>query len=271
MLARVLTAPARFSISALAIARRSQLERRVVAILEPGLNRRGTSPRSAVAAIGIVAMALTAGATRLTAQRDPPVSIADPPTSAIVVRHTIRPPQAASTRPAQVGGAVGTRSPRPAAPQATAPSQADADHAFRAPVDFSGTWVPDDPERVQAWFAVGMAPFPGSGITISQDAKGLTVTYHVKAFRGDEDVTLVYRFDGSESMNPGRVPGLNGPVATTAKWEGDRVRISSRRGNDEWEDVYGMEGEALRFEWRQSVLVFHRQDRRGTGFGDGRE
>jgi hypothetical protein len=264
MLAQVLTAPARFSYAALAAARRSHLERRVVAILEPGVDRRGTSPRSVVAAIGIVAMALTAGATRLTAQRDAPVSLAaPPPASTVVERDTARLQQAASRRPAQVGNAVGTRWPRSAAPAAP---EEDAAQAFRAPVDFSGTWVPDDPERVQAWFEVGMARFPGSGITIAQDAKGLTLSYHVKAFRGDEDVIAVYRFDGSESINPGPIPWLYGPVANTAKWDGDRLRISSRWGNVEREDVYEMRGQDLRVESSsRSVLLFHRLGRSGAG------
>ncbi len=149
-----------------------------------------------------------------------------------------------------------------AGPLASVPNE-DAAQATKAVVDFSGTWVPEDAQRVQRWFEVGMARFPGSGVTITQDAKGITLSYRFSAFRGDEEVTVVYRFDGSESVNTGQYgPSLSGSEANRAKWDGNRLRISRRVGERESEDVYELQGQDLSVEsGGRSAIVFHRQGR----------
>lgn len=268
-LVQALAMPAVASCATVAMARRSQLERRVLAILDAGVNRRGTSRASVALAAVLIVMTLPAGAAHLVARAEAAAPLAIGRAPVMVARAEPREAEGMA-RPADPVQPPGNkRRMRRAAPEAMVVVPEPQDRTVqvpRAPVDFSGTWVPDDPERIQARFDVGLERFPGSGVTIAQDAKTLTLTYSLKAFRGESEVTAVYRFDGSESTNPGRFGDwLSGPVVSRAKWDGDRLLITTRSGNLEWQEVYSMQGEDLRIESTSRVVVFHRKGRGEVG------
>lgn len=97
---------------------------------------------------------------------------------------------------------------------------------------FSGHWVIDAQmtreRRVRARQnpaeAGGATPL-GKELTITQDARAITVT----TFLGGRTVTMVYRFDGSETRN--RTVGRDAPIEerSTAKWDGDVLLVRTSR------------------------------------------
>jgi beta-lactamase regulating signal transducer with metallopeptidase domain len=264
-LVQALTTPAIASCATFAMARRSQLEQRVLAVLETGVNRRGTSRASVALAAALIAMTLPVGAAHLVARPEAAARLAGTHAPAVVGHEPARPPEAATAQRGQVRGAREKERPRVAlqpAPVMLA-TEGDVAQAPRAPVDFSGTWVPDDAERIQALFEVGRSRFPGSGVTIAQDAKTLTLTCSFTMFRGDCHVTAVYRFDGSEATNSGRLCHLSGSEVSRAKWDGGRFVVTTRSGNFEWQESYSMQGKDLKIEYIgttiSQVVVFHRK------------
>jgi hypothetical protein len=101
------------------------------------------------------------------------------------------------------------------------------------PASFSGRWVvaPDPVPTAQR----GGRPAPanqgtgwGSDLTITQDATTLTVEY-ARFGRGDMQppMKLVYRLDGSESRNTINVGRGPQEQVSRAKWEGDRLIITT--------------------------------------------
>ncbi len=105
--------------------------------------------------------------------------------------------------------------------------------------DLSGKWVPDA-EKNQASAnaaAVATGGTPGrtnlllvaSPITVTQDAKTLTIDSE----RQNVAIRTVYNLDGSESKNS--VPGRQGAAPTeqvsVAKWDGDKLVITTKTPN----------------------------------------
>jgi beta-lactamase regulating signal transducer with metallopeptidase domain len=142
------------------------------------------------------------------------------------------------------------------------------EQAAVAHADLSGVWIPEDAERVQAWFEVGLARYPGSGIRISQDATTLTVSTSFATARGDVQRTAVYRLDGAEwTENMGPYGVINGPELSRAQWKGDRLVITTKRTDaSNWsiEEVYSLDNDRLTIEvhgqTHREVLRFHREE-----------
>ena len=83
-------------------------------------------------------------------------------------------------------------------------------------VDFSGTWKLDEAKSGSA--AGGERPRSGT-LRIEQTDTELKVLAS-----GDATVTMIYRLDGSESVN--KVGG--GTVTSTATWDGPRLAVRNR-------------------------------------------
>ena len=104
--------------------------------------------------------------------------------------------------------------------------------AFAQKPDFSGTWTPDAAAAAPAAGGQGGGGGRGGMMTpmiVKQDASTLTI----ERSRGETKVTMVYKLDGTESVNKqtmGR--GENArevDVKSTAKWDGDKLVISTTR------------------------------------------
>jgi hypothetical protein len=103
--------------------------------------------------------------------------------------------------------------------------------AFAQKADFSGTWTPEAPAAAPAGGGgAGGGGQRGGGMgggpmTVKQDATTLTV----EQTRGENKTTTVYKLDGSESVN--KMMGRGGEVETksTAKWDGNKLVISTTR------------------------------------------
>ena len=102
--------------------------------------------------------------------------------------------------------------------------------AFAQKPDFSGTWTPD---------AAAAAPAGGGGgqrgggmagpMTVKQDATSLSI----ERTQGENKVVTTYKLDGSETVNKQMGRGGEVEVKTTAKWDGNKLVLStSRPGQD---------------------------------------
>ena len=114
--------------------------------------------------------------------------------------------------------------------------------------DFSGTWALDDTASgAPAGGGGGGRGFGGLGMgaTVKQTADALVV----ERTMGDSKVTLTYRLDGSESKNTmmGRGGQPMESVSTT-KWDGNKLVITSKVGENESTQVWSLAGNALTIE-----------------------
>ena len=102
--------------------------------------------------------------------------------------------------------------------------------AFAQKPDFSGTWTREAPAAA----AAPATPPAGGGqrgggmggpMTVKQTATELTV----ERTMGENKMTSVYKLDGSPSEN--KMMGRGGEVVTksTAKWDGNKLVISTER------------------------------------------
>jgi hypothetical protein len=124
--------------------------------------------------------------------------------------------------------------------------------AFAQKPDFSGTWTLDE--------AATGAPAGGGGgggggrggggglgmgATVKQTADALT---YERAF-GDNKITLTYKLDGSESKNTmmGR-GGQQVESVSTAKWDGSKLTITTKAGENESTQVWSLAGNVLTIE-----------------------
>jgi beta-lactamase regulating signal transducer with metallopeptidase domain len=256
--------------AAMAMAGRAPLQRRIAAILVEGNVNRNRLSRSAAVALVTAILAVTPliGAARLVAG----TPSALPPLAAALALPV---PPSPITKPSWEGASK-SNDARPrvtgtAQAPAVAPAQAPTQLAAQAPgprppVDFSGRWIPDDADRVQAWFVVGLTRHPGSGMTITQDATTLTLHTSFPSIQGHER-TAVYRLDGTESTtNLGPFGIINGPETSRARWDGDRLVITTTRPNSdrELQETYSMDGGQLTIECvtptYREVRRFHRKD-----------
>ncbi len=124
--------------------------------------------------------------------------------------------------------------------------------AFAQKPDFSGTWTLD-PE------ASGMAAAGGGGggggrgggalgngpATVKQTADALTI----ERTMGDNKVTLTYKLDGSESKNTmmGR-GGTPMDSVSTAKFDGGKLIITTKAGENETTQTWSLAGTVLTVE-----------------------
>ena len=99
--------------------------------------------------------------------------------------------------------------------------------AFAQKPDFSGTWTPDAA-------AAPAAPAAGAGGRGGGMAGPMTVvmkgdTLTVERMAGENKIVANYKLDGTPSEN--KMMGRGGEVVTksTAKWDGDKLVISTER------------------------------------------
>jgi hypothetical protein len=96
--------------------------------------------------------------------------------------------------------------------------------AFAQKPDFSGTWTPDT-SAAPAPPAGGRGGGMGGPMTVTQTADTLTV----EQTRGENKIVSTYKLDGTASEN--KMTGRGGEVVTksTAKWDGNKLVISTER------------------------------------------
>ena len=275
-------ARASFDLSAaIPIARRSLVEQRLVAILDAAANRRGASRVSVALAVVLILATLPVAAVRLAAR---PVTAAATTTAVVAERGTVAAratSEAASlSDPRDSDPTTGTENRRRAAiteatrvapaPRVDAPTGGAYGNVTpdAAPADFSGTWIPNDPEKLGALFAVGRSHFPGSGLIIAQDARTLTITRAFTAFRHDREVTTFYNLDGSETSNTGLLADDYQEVSR-ARWDGADLVITTTRAGSETRHVFSTRGTDLQVveTWNAAngnsggqALLFHRKE-----------
>ena len=113
--------------------------------------------------------------------------------------------------------------------------------------DFSGTWTIDEAASGAPAGGGGRGGFGGLGMgaTVKQTADALVV----ERTMGDNKVTLTYKLDGSESKNTmmGR-GGQQMESVSTAKWDGGKLVITSKVGENESTQVWSLAGNALTIE-----------------------
>jgi hypothetical protein len=96
--------------------------------------------------------------------------------------------------------------------------------AFAQKPDFSGSWAPEAP-AAGAEGGGGRRGGMSGPMTVTQTADTLTV----EQTRGENKVVTTYKLDGSASEN--KMMGRGGEVVTksTAKWDGNKLVISTER------------------------------------------
>jgi hypothetical protein len=127
--------------------------------------------------------------------------------------------------------------------------------AFAQKPDFSGTWTLD-PEASGMAAGTGGAPAGGGGGrggggllgqtgTIKQTADTLSIDRTM----GENKVTSSYKLDGTESKNTmmGR-GGTPMESVSTAKWDGPKLIITSKQGENETTQVLSLAGNVLTIE-----------------------
>ena len=111
--------------------------------------------------------------------------------------------------------------------------------------NFAGKWAPDAEKNAAAMGGGGGGGGRGGGgpMTITQDAKTLTIERMI----GENTLKTVYNLDGTESKNsmPGRGGGAPTEVTSTAKWDGDKLVITTKTANGEQVTSWYLEGAEL--------------------------
>jgi len=111
--------------------------------------------------------------------------------------------------------------------------------------NFAGKWTPDAEKNAAAGGGGGRGGGRGGGgpMTITQDAKTLTIERDM----GGTPLKQVYNLDGSESKNtmPGRQGGEPTTNTSTAKWDGDKLVITTKTANGEQVTSWYLEGGEL--------------------------
>jgi hypothetical protein len=128
--------------------------------------------------------------------------------------------------------------------------------AFAQKPDFSGTWTLDEAASGAPAGGGGGGGGRGGGLgmgaTVKQTGDALTVE---RTF-GDNKITSTYKLDGSESKNTmmGR-GGQQMESVSTAKWDGAKLTIVTKAGENESTQVWSLAG---------SVLTIETTNARGT-------
>lgn len=119
--------------------------------------------------------------------------------------------------------------------------------------DFSGKWTPDAEKNAAAMGGGGggggRAGGGGGGggrggggaMTITQDAKTLTIERMV----GENTTKTVYNLDGSDSKNMAGRAGQQTEQVSNAKWNGDKLVITTKTANGDRVATWYLEGGEL--------------------------
>ena len=115
--------------------------------------------------------------------------------------------------------------------------------SFAQKPDFSGTWTLD--EAASGGGGGGRGGGLGMGGTVKQTADALTV----ERTMGDNKVTSTYKLDGSESKNTmmGR-GGQSVEAVSTVKFDGAKMTINTKAGENESTQVWSLAGNVLTIE-----------------------
>jgi hypothetical protein len=121
--------------------------------------------------------------------------------------------------------------------------------AYAQKPDFSGTWTLDAAasgiEGGGGGGRGGRGGGLGQGATVKQTADTLTVE---RTF-GENKITTTYKLDGTESKNSmmGR-GGEQMEAVSTAKWDGAKLTITTKVGENENTQVWSLAGDVLTVE-----------------------
>ena len=117
--------------------------------------------------------------------------------------------------------------------------------AFAQKPDFSGTWTLD-PEASGAPAGGGGGGMRGGGgpMTVKQTADTLTVERSM----GGNTMTSTYKLDGTESTNQMMGRGGSMEAKSTAKWDGNKLVITTKVGDNENTQTWSLENGVLTIE-----------------------
>ena len=110
--------------------------------------------------------------------------------------------------------------------------------------DFSGKWAPDAEKNAAAMGAGGGGGGGrggGGAMTITQDAKTLTIERMV----GENTTKTVYNLDGSDSKNMAGRAGQQTEQVSNAKWDGNKLVITTKTANGDRVSSWYLEGGEL--------------------------
>jgi hypothetical protein len=106
--------------------------------------------------------------------------------------------------------------------------------AWAQKTDFSGTWAPEvDPAAAAGTGGGGGRGMMTGPMTVKQTGDTLTVERSM----GDNKVTTTYKLDGSESVNQMMGRGGSVEVKSVAKWDGNKLVITSKRPGQDGQTV----------------------------------
>lgn len=114
--------------------------------------------------------------------------------------------------------------------------------AFAQKPDFSGTWQ-IDPEA-SGMAGGGGGRMGGGPMTVKQTADTLTVERSM----GGNTMTTTYKLDGTESTNQMMGRGGSMEAKSTAKWDGNKLVITTKVGDNENTQTWSLENGVLTIE-----------------------
>lgn len=107
--------------------------------------------------------------------------------------------------------------------------------------DFSGTWTLDPEASGMQGGGRGMM---GGPMTVKQTADTLTIEREGR----NGTMTQSYKLDGSESVNKMMGRGGEMEIKSTAKWDGDKLVITTSTGMGENTQTWSVDGSTLTIE-----------------------
>jgi hypothetical protein len=108
----------------------------------------------------------------------------------------------------------------------------------QAKPDFSGSWTPDPAPAADAGGGRGMG---GGPMTVKQTATEISIE---SAGRGGQMMTRSYKLDGSET----KITMGQGEATATAKFNGDKLVITTKFGENEQVQTWSLAGGVLTIE-----------------------
>ena len=111
----------------------------------------------------------------------------------------------------------------------------------QAKPDFSGSWTPEADPAAAAPAGGGGRGMGGGPMTVKQTATELSVE---SAGRGGQPQTRVYKLDGSES----KFAMGQGEAVSTAKWDGNKLVITTKVGENSNTQTWSLDGGVLTIE-----------------------
>ena len=122
--------------------------------------------------------------------------------------------------------------------------------AFAQKPDFSGTWTLDpEASGMPAGGGGGGGGRGGGGLGQGATVKQAADTLTVERTFGDNKITSTYKLDGTESKN--MMMGRGGEqmeMVSTAKWDGNKLTITTKTGQGESTQVWSLAGNVLTIE-----------------------